>query len=81
MIKTIETTFEDNVEKFDMESKEKNKFFNFSKNAKQEAPINNFIEFFAYKVEERKHNMRYPGEENGDKSKQAIKTTIPRVKP
>lgn len=48
------------MEQFEKESCEK--FFNFSKNSKEDPPITSFLEFFAYKVEERKHILRFPAE-------------------
>ena len=37
------------------------KLFNLSKNAKEDAPLTGLIEFFAYKIEERKYNEQYGG--------------------
>ena len=35
------------------------KLFNLSKNAKEDAPLTGFVEYFAYKLEERKYNLQY----------------------
>ena len=40
-----------------MEKQEK--LFNLSKNSKEDPPLSGFVEYFAYKVEERKYNIRY----------------------
>lgn len=36
------------------------KFFNLSKNSKEDAPLDGFINYYAYKIEERKYALRYP---------------------
>ena len=36
------------------------KIFNLSKNSKEDPPLNGFVNYFAYKSEERKFNIRYP---------------------
>ena len=48
-----------------------NKLFNLSKNSKDDAPITGFIEYYAYKIEERKHNLHYPnaGDKDGSVKK------------
>ena len=42
------------------------KLFNLSKNGKEDAPLNGFVEYYAYLTEERKYKFRYPGRENKD---------------
>lgn len=42
------------------------KFFNLSKNAKEDAPLTGFIEFYAYLCEERKYNLRYSSHAKGN---------------
>ena len=36
------------------------KIFNLSKSSKEDPPLNGFINYYAYKGEERKFNLRYP---------------------
>ena len=36
------------------------KIFNLSKSSKEDPPLNGFVNYFAYKGEERKFNLRYP---------------------
>lgn len=33
--------------------------FNLSKGQKEDAPLSGFVEYFAYKLEERKYNLQY----------------------
>lgn len=35
------------------------KLFNLSKNSKEDAPLTGFVEYYAYKLEERKFNLQY----------------------
>ena len=40
------------------------KIFNLSKNNKDDPPINGFVNYFAYRSEERKFNLLYPEKPN-----------------
>jgi len=46
------------------------KLFNLSKNSKEDAPLDGLVNYIAYKIEERKFNLRYPTaiEESGKES-------------
>ncbi len=60
------------------------KLFNLSKNAKDDAPITGLIEFIAYKVEDRKYQIRYPGKKDKDfdeAAEKAFKDYLAPVKP
>jgi len=65
MINTVNAHIADQIESGGMEKQDK--LFNLTKNAKDDAPITGFVEFLAFKIEERKYNIRYPGKK--DKSK------------
>lgn len=48
------------------EQKPYNFLFKLSKNAKEDSPLTGFVEYFAYKIEERKYNLLYS---NGEPQK------------
>ena len=62
MINTVNAHIADQIESGGMEKQDK--LFNLTKNSKDDAPITGFVEFLAFKIEERKYNIRYPGKKD-----------------
>ena len=50
-----------------------------SKNAKEDAPLTGFIEYFAYKLEERKYNLQYstPGDQANQSRLKDVQPILP----